>query len=93
MRSIGHLSERFPGNIGSVFGRGRGTGSENFYITLTTEAQPGNGSSNIRADDPGESTALLEGDRSQPNWATSRPPREQQPRRSLWGEANPMTTV
>eukprot|EP00959_Pyramimonas_sp_CCMP1952_P052696 1101713-Pyramimonas_sp.AAC.1 len=25
MRSIGHLSERYPGNIGSAFGRGRGT--------------------------------------------------------------------
>eukprot|EP00959_Pyramimonas_sp_CCMP1952_P128854 2694798-Pyramimonas_sp.AAC.1 len=26
MRSRGHLSARSPGNIGSVFGRGRGTG-------------------------------------------------------------------
>eukprot|EP00959_Pyramimonas_sp_CCMP1952_P417960 8756688-Pyramimonas_sp.AAC.1 len=26
MRSIVHLSERSPGNVGSVFGRGRGTG-------------------------------------------------------------------
>eukprot|EP00959_Pyramimonas_sp_CCMP1952_P136637 2859416-Pyramimonas_sp.AAC.1 len=59
MRSIGHASERSPGNVGSVFGRG--TGSGNFYPTLTTEAQPGNGPSNIWADDPGESTALLAG--------------------------------
>eukprot|EP00959_Pyramimonas_sp_CCMP1952_P279521 5844044-Pyramimonas_sp.AAC.1 len=34
MRSIGHLSERSPGNIGSVLGRGRGTGSGNFSTTL-----------------------------------------------------------
>eukprot|EP00959_Pyramimonas_sp_CCMP1952_P119025 2488446-Pyramimonas_sp.AAC.1 len=66
MRWIGHLSERSPGNIGSVFGRGRGTGTGNFYTTLTTEAQPGNGPPNIWADDPGESTALLTGDRPQP---------------------------
>eukprot|EP00959_Pyramimonas_sp_CCMP1952_P128588 2688923-Pyramimonas_sp.AAC.1 len=46
MRSVGHFSGRSPGNIGSVFGRGRGTGSGNFYTTLTTEAQPGNGPSN-----------------------------------------------
>eukprot|EP00959_Pyramimonas_sp_CCMP1952_P115698 2419131-Pyramimonas_sp.AAC.1 len=61
IRSIGHLSERSPGNIGSVLGRGRGSGSGNFYATLTTEAQPGNGPSSIWADDPGESTALLAG--------------------------------
>eukprot|EP00959_Pyramimonas_sp_CCMP1952_P006712 140222-Pyramimonas_sp.AAC.1 len=83
MRSVGHLSGRSPGNIGSVFGRGRGTGSEKFSTTLTTEAQPGNGSSNIWADDPGESTALLAGDRSQPSWASSPSPREPRPHRSL----------
>eukprot|EP00959_Pyramimonas_sp_CCMP1952_P113644 2375816-Pyramimonas_sp.AAC.1 len=76
--------------MGSVFGRGRGTGSGNFFSTLTSEAQPGNGPANIWADDPGESTALLAGDRSQPSWATGPPPREPQPRRSLWGEANPL---
>eukprot|EP00959_Pyramimonas_sp_CCMP1952_P380495 7971715-Pyramimonas_sp.AAC.1 len=27
VRSIGHSTERSPGNIGSAFGRGRGTGS------------------------------------------------------------------
>eukprot|EP00959_Pyramimonas_sp_CCMP1952_P367734 7702562-Pyramimonas_sp.AAC.1 len=70
MRSIGHLSERSPGNIGSAFGRGRGTGSGHFYTTLTAEAQPANGPPRIWADDPGESTALLTGDRSQPSWAT-----------------------
>eukprot|EP00959_Pyramimonas_sp_CCMP1952_P001319 26969-Pyramimonas_sp.AAC.1 len=53
VRSIGHLSERPPGNIGSVFGRGRGTGIGNFYTTSTTEAQPGNGPSSTWADDPG----------------------------------------
>eukprot|EP00959_Pyramimonas_sp_CCMP1952_P032070 672914-Pyramimonas_sp.AAC.1 len=57
MRSVGHLSERSPGNIGSVFGKGRGTGSGHFYFTLTTEAPPRNGPSIIWADDPGESTA------------------------------------
>eukprot|EP00959_Pyramimonas_sp_CCMP1952_P301733 6313164-Pyramimonas_sp.AAC.1 len=61
MRSICHLSERSPGNMGSVFGRGRRSGSGKFYTTLTTEAQPGNGPSSIWADDPGESTALLTG--------------------------------
>eukprot|EP00959_Pyramimonas_sp_CCMP1952_P012682 268149-Pyramimonas_sp.AAC.1 len=89
MHSVGHLSERSPGNIGSVFGGGRGSGSGNFYTTLTPEAQPGNGPTNIWADDPGESTALLAGDRSRPSWASSPPPREPQPHRSLWGEANP----
>eukprot|EP00959_Pyramimonas_sp_CCMP1952_P451346 9450080-Pyramimonas_sp.AAC.1 len=53
MRSIGHLSERSPGNVGSVFGRGRGSGSGNFYTTSTAGAQPANGPSSIRADDPG----------------------------------------
>eukprot|EP00959_Pyramimonas_sp_CCMP1952_P000479 9128-Pyramimonas_sp.AAC.1 len=91
MRSIGHLSERSPGNIGSVFGRGRGSGSGNFYTTLTTEAQPGSGPSSIWAGDPGESTALLAGDRQQPSWATSPPSIEPQPHRSLWGESNPLT--
>eukprot|EP00959_Pyramimonas_sp_CCMP1952_P384240 8052600-Pyramimonas_sp.AAC.1 len=61
MRSIGHLSKWSPGNIGSVFGRGRGTGSGHFYTTVTSEAQPGNGPANIWADDPGDSTALLAG--------------------------------
>eukprot|EP00959_Pyramimonas_sp_CCMP1952_P372517 7801158-Pyramimonas_sp.AAC.1 len=42
------------------------------------------------ADGPGESIALLAGDRSQPSWATNPPPREPQPHRSLWGEANPL---
>eukprot|EP00959_Pyramimonas_sp_CCMP1952_P146564 3067703-Pyramimonas_sp.AAC.1 len=85
MRSIGHLSERSPGNIGSVFGRGRGTGSGTSYTTLATEAQPGNGPSNIWADDPGESTASLAGDRSQPSWATS-PPLENLSLTALYGE-------
>eukprot|EP00959_Pyramimonas_sp_CCMP1952_P126513 2646116-Pyramimonas_sp.AAC.1 len=53
MRSAGHLSERSPGNIGSVFRRGRRTGSGNVYTTLTTEAQPGNGPASAWADDPG----------------------------------------
>eukprot|EP00959_Pyramimonas_sp_CCMP1952_P160773 3362320-Pyramimonas_sp.AAC.2 len=75
MRSIGHLSERSPGNVGSVLGRGRGTGSGNYYTTVTSEAQPGDGPTNIWADDPGEPTALLAGGRSQPSWATSPPPR------------------
>eukprot|EP00959_Pyramimonas_sp_CCMP1952_P171760 3589118-Pyramimonas_sp.AAC.1 len=90
MRSMGHLSERSPGNIGSAFGMGRGTCSGNFYTTLTSEAQPGNGPTNTWVDDPGESTALLAGGRPQSSWATSPPPREPQPHRSLWGEANPL---
>ena len=59
MRSVGHIAERSPGNIAGVFGRGRGHSTRNnFYTTLTTSAEPGDGpdndapAGNIWADPP-----------------------------------------
>ena len=42
MRSVGHIAERSPGNIGSIFGRGRGNAAH-LATALTADAQPGNG--------------------------------------------------